>query len=139
MYRMLLGKLRRIRRGRSAVSDRAGLSWTEMVDVETSAVLDDHRQSEQAAIVERVGIQRVSDIGFISGEAPIIPDTVKRTLNLDFCRLFVQNSLDLRHFNTGYNKLYTTRYFNDNDKELKKLYVVTNKNVFLPYEKKVLK
>ena len=84
MYRMLLGKLRRICRGRSAVSDRAGLSWTEMVDVEASAVLDDHRQSEQAAVMERVGIDRVSDIGFISGEAPIIPDTVKRTLNLDF-------------------------------------------------------
>ena len=72
-----------------------------MVDVEASAVLDDHGQGEQAAIVERVGIQRVSYIGFVSGKTPIISDKkVKRTLNLDFFHLFAQNSLDLRHLNT---------------------------------------
>ena len=76
---MLLRKLRSIGRGGSAVSDGAGLSWTEMVDVETSAVLDNDGQSEKTAIVERVRIQRVSDIRFVSGKTPV---NIERKLGL---------------------------------------------------------
>ena len=43
-----------------------------MVDVEASAVLDHDWKGEETAVVERVGIKRVSDVGFVSGETPLI-------------------------------------------------------------------